>query len=407
MPRKPLEMPICCEYFTWRLFQRDEVYYADGREGRYNRGKHSLGTKDRDEAIAKLRRLDCAKAVEFGLAERERLNPTNQLPIRDGWQLYMDHCGRSPILGGVSPATLKRYRAVREKHEEYCIKHGIAHWNEFDKSQLTGYCEWLSHKKYAARTIFLELTTVKTIPGWLIEQGRLPEECRIRYSLTRPTGTDTYAYQPAEVRAMIQHCRKQQKLHWLGNVLTGLAFTGCRIGELAALRWSDVDLVTNTIHIADERFSQKKQKTGAARTTKGKRSRTIPLHHVLKSMLAEMPRHADGYVFHSQTGRRLRERNALAAFIDNVIEPLKARFSVPPGDIGFEHGRLHSFRHFFCSQAFADGASEGNIKDWLGHADSIMVEHYRHQRPGESQRKMQSIDFLGSDAPEDREKDTA
>jgi integrase len=46
-------------------------------------------------------------------------------------------------------------------------------------------------------------------------------------------------------------------------------------------------------------------------------------------------------------------------------------------------------------------ASEGEIKEWLGHADSKMVEHYRHLRSEDAQRKMQQVDFLGRGADDD------
>jgi site-specific recombinase XerD len=79
-----------------------------------------------------------------------------------------------------------------------------------------------------------------------------------------------------------------------------------------------------------------------------------------------------------------------------VIERLKGRFPTPAGEIGFEHGRVHSFRHYFCSHAFLHGAAEADIKDWLGYRDLKMVAHYRHLRSEDSQHKMQQIDFLGS-----------
>jgi integrase len=63
-----------------------------------------------------------------------------------------------------------------------------------------------------------------------------------------------------------------------------------------------------------------------------------------------------------------------------LIDPLKKTFPTPPGEVGFEHGRLHRLRHYFCSQAFLGGASEGEIREGLGHADFKMVEHYRHLR---------------------------
>ena len=50
------------------MFQRDGVYYADGRSGKHKLGKHSLGTRDREEAIERLKVIDRKKAVELGLA---------------------------------------------------------------------------------------------------------------------------------------------------------------------------------------------------------------------------------------------------------------------------------------------------------------------------------------------------
>jgi integrase len=78
----------------------------------------------------------------------------------------------------------------------------------------------------------------------------------------------------------------------------------------------------------------------------------------------------DGRVFHAEQGGPLRPRNVLAVFIRDIIEPLKDKFPTPAGEIGFLYGRLHSFRHYFVSQCFLGGASEGEIREWVGHADS-------------------------------------
>lgn len=58
MPRKPKQPPIACEFFVWQLRLRDGVFYADSGRGKFKFGKQSLGTKDQDEAIKNLRRLD-------------------------------------------------------------------------------------------------------------------------------------------------------------------------------------------------------------------------------------------------------------------------------------------------------------------------------------------------------------
>jgi integrase len=111
-----------------------------------------------------------------------------------------------------------------------------------------------------------------------------------------------------------------------------------------------------------------------------------------------MERQSDGQVFHAQQGGVIRENNALKIFKERVLQPLSKRFPTTKGEIGFEHGTFHSFRHYFCSQCFLGGASEGEIRSWLGHAESRMVEHYRHLRNEDAIRKMEQINFLG-DSP--------
>ncbi|MEX2357514.1 MAG: tyrosine-type recombinase/integrase, partial [Pirellulaceae bacterium] len=184
------------------------------------------------------------------------------------------------------------------------------------------------------------------------------------------------------------------------DVIVMLAHTGLRISELVDLRWEDIHFQSQTIRIADERSSRAKTKAGSARTTKGKRSRSLPMHLQVEELLQAMPRHRDGFVLHAARGGRLRSRNVLHDFIEKVIEPLTPQFPTPAGEIGFAEGRLHSFRHYFCSQAFLGGAAEAEIRDWLGHAESKMVEHYRHLRSEDAVRRMRTLSFL--DVGEDK-----
>ena len=393
MPRKPTQPPIACEFFKWNLFRRAGVFYADARGGKYRLGKHSLSTRDHDEAIERLKALDLHMAVELGLAKPEAAKPSEMISIAAGWQAYMDYCGRSPVMGGISAGTEKRYRAVRDKHIKFCAQHGITEWSHFDNSAMEKYGNWLA-KRYADRTVYLELTLLKSVNQWLIENKKLPADARIKCRLSKPQGTDTYCYTGDEVAAMIKHFESNPLLGWLLNVIIALAHLGVRIGELAGLRWSDVDLTNNVITVADERASRRKRLAGTMRTTKGKRSRQIPIHPRLREVLSKMKRKPDGRVFHAERGGQIRPRNVLSVFIRDVIDKLKAKFPTPEGEVGFEHGRLHSFRHFFVSQCFLGGASEGEIRQWVGHADSKMVEHYRHLGRKDALAKMEQITFV-------------
>jgi integrase len=129
----------------------------------------------------------------------------------------------------------------------------------------------------------------------------------------------------------------------------------------------------------------------------------LPIHPRLQEVLATMDRARGGVIFRAAQGGILRPRNVLSTFIKDVITPLTDQFPTPAGEIGFEHGRLHSFRHYFCSQAFLGGAGEGEIRDWLGHADSRMVEHYRHLHSDASLRKMEKIEFISHEESSPRD----
>src|SRR6266481_9078027 len=165
MPRKPNHPPIACEFFVWRLIDRDGVFYADGRSAKHDLGKHSLGTRDREQAIAQLKKLDRQKAVELGLTEAVLTPVIDDISIADGWKFYLDFSGRSDVQGGVSPSTLKRYSAVRDKHVKFCARHGITSWNAFDANWIQKYGNWLS-KQHAYRTEYFELTLLKSVMSW-------------------------------------------------------------------------------------------------------------------------------------------------------------------------------------------------------------------------------------------------
>lgn len=248
---------------------------------------------------------------------------------------------------------------------------------------------------------------VKSVQQWLIDEKHIPESCRFKLPMRRPEGTDTYCYSQDEVRAMVEHCEANPEVDWLKNVIITLACTGLRISELAALRHSDVDLNSSSIHLTDERSSLRRQQMGNARRTKGRRGRALPIHPQLRKVLKGLERESDGRLLHGPRGGKLKPDTVRRILIRDVLEPLKDRFPTPEGEIGFEHGRLHSFRHYFVSQSFLSGASEGEIMEWVGHRDSKMVAHYRHLKNEDSQRKMQQINFLGTnESPGVQEKES-
>lgn len=397
MPARKKHSQVNCQYFRWRLFQRSGVWYADGRFENLNLGKHSLGTRDRQEAEANLRKLDYVKAIQHGLARDTGVDPDNRLKITRGWQLYLEWCERPEVMGGVSRKTLNKYRQSGELHKEFCADRSIRHWNDFGKRELETYGRYLS-PRYSARSLYFELTEIKTVVNWLIDEKHLPQDAKFRFRLSKPEGCDQYCYTREQVQAMLALCDEQPALKWLGNIIRVLACTGLRIGELAGLRWTDIDLESNVIRLTDERASKRRSDLGTARRTKGRRSRTIPLHSEVKSLLSDLFRQKHGHVLTGPKGGKIKEDRIRERFVEQVINLLSTRYPTPDGEIGFKDARFHSFRHFFVSQAFVSGATEAEIMEWVGHRDSSTVSIYRHLANEDAQRRMQRINFLRPEA---------
>ena len=232
-------------------------------------------------------------------------------------------------------------------------------WNGVDRRVLERYTAHLVEvgyttpkgrkKEYRHKTLHNELTTLKRLVAWLVDEGRLGQAEKINMPLKKAESQRPYCWTIAEVEAIIEQCR-QPRLEWLGDVLVGLACTGLRIGELASLRWSDISLEPGKelLSLTDE--------TGHAdngdvrrRQTKSGRSRSLPIQPELVLVLKRMPRKGV-HVFHGPRGGRLKPDTVRSVLIDKVLTPLAERFPSPAGGQGFIDGRPHSFRHYFCSR---------------------------------------------------------
>ena len=313
------------------------------------------------------------------------------LTLAEGRKLYEQHIGRPTVTGGTRPSTKKRYRAVLDKFLAFAKSIGIDYWSQVNKSVLQQYAGHLDKLKKSYNTQYLELTTLKQINKWLIGEGYLAESCRIVLKLPRDKQSTTDCWQITEFQAIVGHCRSVQSLHWLGDVCTTLGLTGMRISELAQLRWNDLDFEKRVIALVDESRQTMKQEGRGQRTLKNKRNRSFPMNEQLVPLLKNMLRDQDGFVFHGPLGGRLKPDTVRTILINQVLGPLKPHFPAASGETGFEHCRLHSFRHLFCSQCSNNGVSERVVMDWLGHADAEMVRRYYHLDAQESRRQMDRV----------------
>ena len=161
----------------------------------------------------------------------------------------------------------------------------------------------------------------------------------------------------AESAALVAHCDGAVKRQVILILNTGL-----RIGEVCALRWSDVDIRRGQLIIRHGSF--KKQ----LHTPKSGRKRIIPLNAVaMEALLGQ--RHPRQFVFCGIKGGMQGQsgpRGALrAACLNAKIRPVT----------------WHVLRHTFASQLAMRGVAIKAIQELLGHSTIEMTMRYAHLSP--------------------------
>ncbi len=104
MPKQRKNDLINCVHFKWRVGRRNGVWFADGRSKIPDAGRHSLGTRDREEALRLLPELDRQRAEDLGLVARSDNGhqKITYLPLEDGRRLYEAHIARPEVAGGLA-----------------------------------------------------------------------------------------------------------------------------------------------------------------------------------------------------------------------------------------------------------------------------------------------------------------
>jgi integrase len=132
--------------------------------------------------------------------------------------------------------------------------------------------------------------------------------------------------------------------------------TGLRRGELFGLLWTDVDLHRNVL-------------TVRASTSKGQRTRRVPLNSEARDAIVRWRKSGDGQglVFQGDEGARMTNINKSWASLTT-----KAKLS---------NFRFHDCRHHFASQLVMAGVDLYTVKELLGHSDFAMTQRYAHLAP--------------------------
>ena len=210
-------------------------------------------------------------------------------------------------------------------------------------------------------------------------------------------------FKPEEQRAIIEAARKDR----LGFAIELDFYTGLRLGELCALKWSDIDLaakefrVRRTLQRVQKKTSDIKAKgnrtqivEGAPKTKKG--NRVIPLTDtMLQKLLVHRARQLfekqrlgraysdNGYVFANEFGGLI-EPNYLRKVYMRILEDAK---------VPFHH--FHTIRHTFATRAIENDMPVKVVSEILGHSSvQLTMDLYCHPSVSAKRNVLEKMENL-------------
>jgi integrase len=154
------------------------------------------------------------------------------------------------------------------------------------------------------------------------------------------------------------------------DLASGLAFTGCRIGEAREITWRDVDFDAGEIVMRGD------EKTG----TKNWELRRVPLIPDARALFERM--------------RSERSHEPLEAKVFNVGECQKS-LERAAKKVGTDRITHHDLRHLFATRCIESGVDIPTVSRWLGHKDggALAMKTYGHLRREHSIAQAQRVTF--------------
>lgn len=207
--------------------------------------------------------------------------------------------------------------------------------------------------------------TISSVMKRAVKLGKVPSSpCMIEgaskdFSKPRPlVPTD-------DVKMMMLVCTDQQMLTSLW-VLLG---TGCRIGELLALTWADVDLDEGTIRI-DKHLTIHGIQRGTKSHADGKRTLLMPQEatDALRTLAQSRIPMPDAPVFLNARGRQL------------TYHKYRERFTALRDSVGLTNVNIHDLRHIHLTE-YAKHATLREVMERAGHTDVASAMRYQHASP--------------------------
>lgn len=273
-----------------------------------------------------------------------------------------------------SPTTLNGYQSLIDHHISPAV--GNVRINDLTAHHLDSLYIKCSQEGRSPRTVRNIHRVISAALNQGVRWGWLESNPAFKATLPEAAPLKVDAPSPEQARRLIAACQARSEI--LGAFVFLAAVTGCRRGEVAALRWSSLQ---NGMFIVNESAYSVKGDSGI-KTTKSGRERAVHLDQTVLEWLAVWRTRCEVVakewgVELAPSGFILSERPDASRFVN--LDAMSGDVRRVANQLGMKTIHLHSLRHFAATELLAAGVSPRDAAEMLGHADpSLTLRVYAH-----------------------------
>lgn len=246
---------------------------------------------------------------------------------------------------------------------------------EIDEPSINRFVKRQLELGFNPKTVNNQLILLRTILGCALEIeliSKIPKIKKLKVASEKVEFLDE-----DEKERLLASAAKEPE--WHAAVLVALN-CGLRLGELIALKWEDVDLVSRRLWV------QRSDWQGTVDIPKSGKARTIPLNLEVTDGLRRIRSLKGVWVFSRADGTRMTKDEFASA-----LERIRKR-------AGLRGFGWHMLRHTFASHLACKGIPMHVIKDLLGHSSLTMTMRYAHLGDDDSRRAVEALDRVTADS---------
>ena len=354
------------------------------------RKAHRVGKKKEADYIARQIRKEIA-AGNFRFDDEEA-EPEHKLTLEQ----YFKEVDSRHLKAALSESTRQGYENNFRIHMSPAL--GDIPIHQIDRKNVKSFVADLVSKDLKKASIRKIVAELCAILNRAVEDGYILQNPASRmskfYKNAKPQ-KKIVPFSPEEVPTLLQSVKENYPYHF--PIFVTFLHAGLRAGELAALRWDDVDFHNRWISV-----SNSLKRSGEVGDTKTGKVRKVDMSDFLAQVLhawkTEQEKRYDDlpeWVFTNTEGGKIDLKNLYHRAFQGSMKKAKWKDEQGHERIGLKRRRLHDLRHTFATLLIMNGESLAYVRDQLGHSSiTLTVDTYTHWIPGSNRNAVNQLPGL-------------